>query len=167
MLNGKNKCSSCWRGNGSCMAPVQIHFVILSKHLLFCPYLVPIWMTVFIHWGVCGVLYWLNLFLPSSSWHYSIDFSPLHREYIWGARWVASSNGAHPPHILSGAACPQRWPAPPAVRIHSENVKKRGCENRSPKTRPYKGHLASLSLSFLTYKMEALNQMIVWDLVQL
>lgn len=121
MLNGNNKCPSCWLGNGFCIAPVQIHFVILSKHLLFCPYLVPIWMTVFIHWGVCGLLYWQNLFFPSSSCHLNIDFSPLHRECIWDASWIASSDGACSPHILSGTACPQRWSAFSAVRSHSEN----------------------------------------------
>lgn len=110
--------------NGFCMALVQKHFLILSKHLLLCPSLVPIWMGCIHSLGWKGLLFWLSLFLPSSRCCLSIDLSPLFRECTW-VRVTSVLIGAHCPPILSGAACEQRWPALSVVRSHSETGARR------------------------------------------
>lgn len=93
-------------------------FCNLSKHLLFCSYPSPMWMTVFTHWGVCRLLEWLNL--SSKLWLMSerslFSFTqrmPLRRKLSGILKWVPSRP------ILLGAACPQRWPAPYVRRSRS------------------------------------------------
>lgn len=147
MLNVNNKGPSCWLGNGFCMAPVQKHFVILSKHQLLCPSLVPIWMTAFAHWGVWGLLFWLNLFLPSSRWCLSIDLSPLHRECTSGA------SDQRPDW------CPCSFRSCLSTEVACILCCKKPLRNRRQDTRPWRSHLTSASLSFPTCKMEGSDQL--------